>query len=154
MVDRNGRTLSYDFRAKLLSVKNGETTIEEYGYNHNGERVKRVKSDGTVVYSIAGLYEITVRADGARLYTKNIYGIQDELVAQASIGNEALRTAYSPAVIGSRYNVASIGGFFGYVHDYASYLTGNLSTLRYLTLGGMLLVLLFLGIGVLPHREY
>jgi|GEM_PF-2557452 len=154
MISRNGKTLSYDVRNKLVSVYNGATLIEEYGYNHSGERVKRVKADGTVIYSIAGLYEVTVRPDGARLYSKNFYGIQNELAAQATIVNETLRTAYSPAVIDSTYNVASLSGLLGYVHDYASYITGKISTLRYLTLGGMFLVLFLLGLGVFHNREY
>jgi RHS repeat-associated protein len=88
MITRGVDTLTYDAKNRLVSLSNN-TKKEDYVYDHAGQRVKKTKKDGTVVYSIGGLYELTVVPNYVPAHTMYIYGLKGDLVAQRTYSGSA-----------------------------------------------------------------
>ena len=84
LISGDGLYREYNKFGRLIRVRNGTTnvTIEEYSYDHNGDRVKIVRSDGTTVYTPFKELMRIVNSSGSFDY-KYIYE-GDMLVAKES----------------------------------------------------------------------
>ncbi|RME89171.1 MAG: hypothetical protein D6767_08935, partial [Candidatus Hydrogenedentota bacterium] len=60
MIMRKGRSLVYDSEDRLVRVDAGGVPKLNFIYDYSGQRVVKSREDGTVVYSISGLYEVMV----------------------------------------------------------------------------------------------
>ncbi|MES0488379.1 MAG: RHS repeat-associated core domain-containing protein [Leptospirales bacterium] len=85
MINRAGRELVYNYLNRLTEVKDGNGGAEIYTYDFSGKRVKKKRADGTTVYNIAGLYEVSIDSNGTELHTKYIYGTAGDLAAQVTL---------------------------------------------------------------------
>ena len=86
MIFRGGRELVYDFSDRLTEIKDESGAVTEtYTYNHTGQRVIKERADGTTVYNVGGLYEVSIDSSGNELHTKYIYGASGDLAAQETL---------------------------------------------------------------------
>jgi len=84
MTSRQGRSLEYDSQDRLTTIKESGITKLSFTYDHSGERIKKIRPDGAVTYSIGGLYEVQKKTDGSEVHTKYFMGISGDRIAQVT----------------------------------------------------------------------
>ncbi len=144
MTTRDGKQLVYDAKNRLVQIWNGTVKEEEYVYSSSGHRIKKIKSDGTVTYNMEGLYELNLVPGRDDHYTKYIFGMDNELAAQATEINSTLLTLNTPSVINKYYNTASLKGFFLAAYRYLNYFSTSPRILRMVYLSLLALFFIFL----------
>ncbi len=141
MTNRDGKELVYDAKNRLVQIKNGTVIEEEYLYSTSGQRIRKIRSDGTVTYNIEGLYELNLVPGRDDHYTRYILGMDGELAAQATEIDSTLLKLDDPQVNSKYYNTASLKGFFLAFRGYLNYFSGNP---RFLRMAFILILSLFL----------
>jgi RHS repeat-associated protein len=90
MTSGRGREMEYDAAGRLAALKKDGVEIQKNTYDHTGHRVLHQKKDGTLIYNIAGMYEIVKTAGRPDYHTKYIYGMEGDLAAQVTTEGTAL----------------------------------------------------------------
>lgn len=144
MVSRRGKTLDYDAENRLLKISDGAVPEADYAYDTAGNRIKKMLADGTIVYNIDGLYELTLMPGRDDHHTKYFYGYNNELVAQMTMIDSTLMAMHTPSVINSYYAGDSIIGLLLIGYQYANYLCGNPKTIRYFAYAVLILLFVLL----------
>ncbi len=131
MICRKGSELVYDSLNRLMAIKNNGNNIAIYNYDHTNHRIKKTLGNGTVIYNIENLYEITRIPQYPDLHTKYFYGVKNELVAQMTMENSQLLSFNNPSVINSYYAKNNLKGLILFTYEYLNYLSNNKKTYRY-----------------------
>lgn len=113
MTTREGRSLEYDSEDRLVKVKENDTDKQNYVYDYSGQRVKKVREDGTTVYYIGGLYEVVRKSSGPTMHTKYVLGLKGEKVAQLTKPDSNIALLQRRISNRNKEVYASIYGFGG-----------------------------------------
>jgi RHS repeat-associated protein len=122
MTYRKGKNLIYDAKNRLIDVMENGRSDESYYYNFADSRMRVKRKDGVVVHSLEGLFEAAKYPSGKTLYTKYFYGLENEVVGQATEHNSELMESHLPYIINSYYNTHSLQGLWMYGVCYTDYL--------------------------------
>ncbi len=131
MISRKGGLLKYDGLNRLISITNHRNNEATYVYDHANHRIKKSLRNGTDVYNIDMLYEITQIPHRPELHTKYFYGIKNELVAQMTEDNATLIAFNNPPIINRYYSKIDFKGLILYSYEYLNYLSNNKKTYRF-----------------------
>jgi RHS repeat-associated protein len=127
-----GKELSYDIKGQLKSI-NFVGKSEEFVYDYAGKRLKTVKNDGTIIYSIGGIYELIVTSgsDGKEIPGKYVFGYNGDPVAKL-IGADPDGAVINPYLFSFRmHNWRSLKGFMLKLYAGANYLAFNKDCYRF-----------------------
>lgn len=69
---------------RLTETEKNGTVTQKNRYDHTGHRVVKELNNGTTVYNIGGLYELTIAANRPDCHTKYIYGMEGDTVARVT----------------------------------------------------------------------
>lgn len=120
MTSREGRTLEYDSLDRLTAIKENGIAKLSFVYNHAGERVKKIRTDGAVTYSIGGVYEVQKKPDGSEVHTKYFTGIKGDRIAQETKSSSQITLAQVTTTSTEIYLASGRGSFMA-----ALYSAGN-----------------------------
>jgi RHS repeat-associated protein len=120
-----GQTLTYNVMGKLKSVTGNGIPSEYYSYDYTGARVEKIRQDGLAyinTITIDGLFEVTDFSDMDKgmQYTRYILGINNEVVAQATVPRKTLLSMNDPAVYNYIYSDRSLKNIALWTHWYLS----------------------------------
>ena len=139
MTYRNGKTLVYDAKNRLIEVRNGANVVESYVYDFTGARIIKKLADGSAVFSINGMHDLKTTPGFPDQYVNYITGAEGDLAAQIEGVNTAAGASVYP-VVKNMYNWKSPAGLMLTINAYASAWLNNPANYR--RLGYALFVLL------------
>lgn len=160
MITRKGRSLVYDSEDRLKEIKENGLTKLSMVYNHSGGRIKKIRPDGAITYSIGGLYEVQKKPNGSEVHTKYFMGANGDRVAQVTKDSSQVTLAAVTITSAEIYVASGYGSFMSAMQgigDGFSYLIvglrDSLSTNRRTGHISIFLLVVVGGLGVIVIRS-
>ena len=125
-----GKSLTYDIKGQLKSV-DYKNKNEKFIYDYAGKRIKTEKDDGTVIYSISGMYELVVMPNEKEVNSKYVFGYNGDPVAKIRDVEKSSAIINFNLFVFRMHNWRSLKGFMLKLYSGASYLAFNKDFYKY-----------------------